>query len=163
MNLAQLTATGIGKIAIAFLGTSVIALIGIAGHGALRGELRGSVAFGLLVAAVLVVPALVLANWAPEIRAVGKVAWLVNGAIGLGLVLFAVPGAKDLDIVVATLVAVLAFPVGIVVAVAGSALFAATSPIVASVVLWAVAMVLGYCQWFVLWPKFTRGREMAKT
>lgn len=163
MNSAQFTATRLGKIATAFLGASVVALIGIAGYSALQGEIRGGVAFGLLVAGGLLVPVLVLANWAPEIRAVGRIAWLVYGAIGLGLVLFAVPGAKDIDIVVATLVAVLAFPIGIVVAVAGSALFTSTSLMTASVILWAVAMTLGYCQWFIVWPKFTRRREVTKT
>lgn len=154
--------TASGKIAILLLGGSVLALIGISAVSAMRGEALGGVAFGLIVATVLMIPALILACWVPQIRSAAKAVWLAYCGITLVLVVTAAEygGTKDMDIVITTLITILAFPIGIVVAVAGSVMFGLLSALVASIVLWAIAVGLGYWQWFVLLPAIVRGRRL---
>ena len=72
-----------------------------------------------------------------------------------------VDDAKDLDVVAATLVSVLAFPIGILVTAVITVVFGAASAIAISAVLWIVAIALGYWQWFILLPKFFEGVRRA--
>lgn len=163
-NLSPPTTTTAGKVAVAFLVLSILSLICIGGAGGVQGELRGGIAFGLVVAAAFLIPVLVLNKWVPNVLAYSKAAWLTYCIASLVLMAFAASqsGTKDLDIVVTILAAMLAFPIGIIVAVAGSMLYSAMPPLAASTSLLVIAFALGYWQWFVLWPKITLGPKRIK-
>jgi hypothetical protein len=148
----------IGKLTYFILVASVILFVGISVTSAMQAELRGGIAFGLIVSGVLLIPVLVFANWVPEVVRATKGVWLAYCVIGLGLLLKAsiAGGEKDIDIVATILISVLAFPIGIPVALLGTKIFSSTSTVTISLVLWVVAIPLGYWQWFSLLPRILR-------
>lgn len=153
------------------LGSALIIAFAVVGLG--QQELRGNVAFGLIVIAILIDAANLFSYGAnSRVQRLSRMSWILVAVIcllfSLHIAALQDPEArKAADSVLLTAMVVLAFPSGIVAMLAimaYSVQFLATRGASASelLIFWFVFFASGYVQWFMLMPKVVARMRKSK-
>lgn len=124
--------------------------------GLLYGDLRGYLAFGVLVASVAMAASTALSLRASEpVYRFARVAW-VTASVSVLVIAFLL-GMKGGDTVLIYAMVALAFPLSLIAApVVGALLGDATGQVFGLVLFWLLLFASGYVQWFLVLARVLR-------
>ena len=157
MSVREIAKTRPGKLFLACYGAALLVFIGICIVGVIDREVAGAAAFAVLIAGPLIDASVVISWWAGRnCNRIARVGWIVLAVISLlSAEALLNAGNRDADVVMAYGVAALSFPLGLLAGpVAGAR--NVSSAAAATAVLWAIGVVAGYLQWFILIPVFIK-------
>lgn len=154
-----------GLLSLLALGGVLVAVVAVLIAGS--EELRGNIAFALLVISILVNVAVILGYAAsPEIWKVLQSTWIGAGLACLVFTLYIAgldhPNSyKDAGTVFVMVMAALTFPLGLLPIAAGATFDVLSTmdraPVTRLIALWLLIFALGYFQWFKLIPAVLQG------
>lgn len=173
-----ITKTTAGKILLSLWLVTVLILIGLPLVGIFQNEIKGNLAFSLLVCSVLLNLSVIISYKVKTgSEFLSKMMWICLGIIVLGFILFLTYNLtggsnKEVGIILTYIMLVYSFPISILVSLLfGSIIYISDKyfPFADSVntywgifFIWSIFFIFGYLQWFKLLPSLIRKWQNSK-
>lgn len=163
INLRNVLKSRSGKLFFTFWTSSVLCLFGLTVYGIFEKDFFNSTIIGVLVAAPFADLAIIASYWSDQSsRLIAKITWLLWAIILLlAAVALLEQGNSEIDLIIAYISAILAFPLGILMApLAGQVSLPAGLP--STIFVWVILIGSGFIQWFSLIPLLLKAIENSK-